>query len=118
MISNGIDLIKIDRLKNVINKETFFTKNFSNKELAYIKSCNQNISTIAGIFAAKEAFLKALKKGIDAIPLKDIEINHDKNNAPYISIPSKYLKDISVKNIALSISHDTDYAIAMVSIIY
>ncbi len=118
MISNGIDLINIDRFKNLINNPTFLNNNFTNNELDYIKKANQNILTMAGIYASKEALLKALKKGINDYSLKDIEILHTDNSAPYINLHNNIKKDIDFKNISLSISHDGNYAIAMILILF
>lgn len=110
MILNGIDIVKIDRFKELINNETFLNKNFNNNEIKYI---NNNITTLAGLYSCKEAFLKALKKGINNYSLKDIEILHDDNKAPYII----FHNDLKIDNISVSISHDGDYAISIVSII-
>ena len=113
MISCGIDLVKVDRFSNLKNDKNFMNKAFNEKEIEYIEFRNNNESTIAGLFAAKEAFLKALKKGIDYCPLKDIEISHDHNNAPFII----FNNNLDIKNISLSISHDGNYAVAIVSMI-
>ena len=114
MISNGIDLIKIDRFSTLIDNNKFMNDNFNTNEIKYI---NNNVQTLAGLFCAKEALLKALKKGINNYSLKDIEINHDSNSAPYIILHNKIKEDFNVKDISLSISHDGDYAIAIVLLI-
>ena len=116
MISNGIDLVKIDRFKNLITNKTFLINNFNNNEIEYINKHN-SLSTIAGLYASKEAMLKALKKGINNYSLKDIEIIHDSNNCPSIILHNELERDFNINNISLSISHDGDYAIAIVSII-
>ena len=113
MISNGIDLIKIIRFESLISNKNFMTNNFSNDEIKYI---DNSIETLAGLFAAKEALLKALKKGINNYCLKDIEITHDSNKAPSFIFHNE-LEELNNSNISLSISHDGDYAIAIVSII-
>ena len=110
MISNGIDIVKIDRFKDLVNNETFMNKNFNENEIKYI---NNNIQTLAGLYAAKEAFLKALKKGINNYSLKDIEIVHDDNKAPSFIFHNNF----NIDNVSVSISHDGEYAISIVSII-
>lgn len=114
MISNGKDLVKIDRFDKLKNDKKFMNKTFTSEELDYISFRNNDTATIASLFAAKEACLKALKKGIDACPLKDIEISHD-NNAPFIIFHNNF--DDAISSISLSISHDDNYSIAIVSII-
>ena len=118
MISNGIDLVNIHRFQDLVNNKTIMNSIFTEKELQYIQKRNSNLSTIAGLFAAKEAFLKALKKGINHYSMKDIEISHDNNNAPFIILHNQIKKDFLIENLSLSISHDGDYSIAVVCIFY
>lgn len=110
MISNGIDLVKIDRFKDLINNNRFMMDNFNEREISYI---NNNIETLAGMYAAKEAFLKSIKKGINDYSLKDIEIVHDSNRAPSFVFYNE-LSNIDTSDVSLSISHDGEYAIASV----
>ena len=117
MISNGIDMINIHRFQDLMRKEKFMNSIFTKEELNYIEKSNFNVSTIAGIFAAKEAWLKALKQGIQNYIMTDIEILHNQNNAPYILLHNQIKKDFPIENLSLSISHDGDYAIAVVSIL-
>lgn len=114
MISNGIDLIEINRFSNLINNKTFLDKNFSINELAYFNK-HHNIQTLAGLYASKEAFLKALGVSLDGYNFKNIEILHNDKGKPYINLIKK---DIDYKNISLSISHDNNMAIASVIIFF
>jgi holo-[acyl-carrier protein] synthase len=116
MISNGIDLVEINRFEKLINNNTFLNNNFNDSEIKYINEHN-SLSTIAGIYASKEAMLKALKKGINNYSLKDIEISHDITGYPFIILHNNIKNDFNLKDISLSISHDGAYAIAIVSII-
>ena len=116
MHSIGIDLIKNSRFNDLINNKSFLNKVFNNNELDYIKQSNYSINTISGLYAAKEAFLKAIKKGINNYSLKDIEVIHDNNNAPSIILHNELNKLYNDYNISLSISHDGDYTTAIVLI--
>ncbi len=111
-MTNGIDIIQINRFEKLKSNTTFMSNTFTQRELNYIEKRNYNNSTIAGMFAAKEAFLKALKKGIENCSLKNIEITHDSNNCPEILLHNE-LKNLN-HNISVSISHDGEYAIASV----
>ena len=118
MISNGIDIIEINRFDKFKNKPNFLETIFNENEIEYIKTSKYNSSTIAGLFASKEAFLKAIKKGINNYSLLDIEITHDDNKAPSIILHGELKKTYkNLSNMSLSISHDGNYAIAIVTLI-
>ena len=117
MISNGIDLINNNRFEKLKKNTTFMNKTFNKSELEYIKKANYSLETIAGLYVSKEAFLKNIKKGINNYSLLDIEVFHDNNNAPYIKLNGQLKKTYQNLNMSLSISHDSDYAIAIVTLI-
>ncbi len=72
----------------------------------------------AARFAAKEAFLKALKTGWRGkITWRDIEVVTDEQGAPAIKVTGearKLLDAAGADAVHLSISHTTDYALAEV----
>ncbi len=72
----------------------------------------------AGRFAAKEAFLKALKTGWRGkITWQDIEIVNDGDGVPTLKITGegkRLLDDLGANRIHLSISHSTEHAVAEV----
>ncbi|MCC8073615.1 MAG: holo-ACP synthase [Clostridiales bacterium] len=100
MYKIGIDIVKISRIEKSIKSPSFLNKVFTEKEREYCKRAEN----YAGIFAAKEAYFKALGEGIKS-PLSNVEILHDDGRKPYIN---------GVENSDISISHDGDYAIAEV----
>lgn len=116
MHSIGIDLIKHTRFNSLKEDNKFMNDIFNEDELNYINKTNYALTTIAGIYSAKEAFLKAIKKGINNYSLKDIEIIHDSNNAPYIILHNELEMIYKNYNISLSISHDGDYTTSIVLI--
>lgn len=101
----GIDLVQISRISNV---DALANKIFSLSEKELFNKANNKLTFLAGRFAAKEAFLKANHKGLGEIPLTDIEVLYNVDGAPYI----KYMHKIY----DVSISHDGDYATAIVNI--
>ena len=100
MFRIGTDIISISRIEKSLEKDSFNLSVFTDNEIFYSKKAE----TFAGIFAAKEAYLKAKGTGINQ-RLNSIEINHDEKGKPYIS---------GVEHADVSISHDGDYAIASV----
>ena len=111
MISIGTDIIKIKRIKKLINDkgDVFLKKIFTSKEIAYCTSNSNSYIHFSGKYAAKEAVKKALLSNsiVKSISLKKIEILNNKDKSPYIYIKS--LKNIKCK---ISVSHEKKYAIA------
>ena len=68
-------------------------------------------NSLAGMWAAKEAFAKATGLGLRDFFLKDIEILHDELGAPYIKLYNK-AKIFEQKQIYISISHSDTVAVA------
>ena len=112
----GIDVVKITRMEKLSQNPLFFEKYFTDEEVEYIQSKSNKIETFAGLFACKEALLKALGLGIgNGIDLKDINIKHN-NSKPQVEVSAKidyYLSKVGCSQISVSISHDGDIAIAM-----
>lgn len=96
----GTDIVKISRIEKSIQNEHFKKGVFTDNEIAYSK----NAESFAGMFAAKEAYLKALGTGINC-KMNTVEIGHLPTGKPYL---------VNVENSDLSISHDGEYAIATV----
>lgn len=114
IIGMGIDIVENMRIKKILdNRKGFLKKVFSHNELEVID--NNNIEKIAGRFAAKEAFVKALGIGFGKIKLVDVEILNDEYNKPYLFINDK-IKTVMAKynlsNIHISISHEKNYSVA------
>ncbi len=110
----GIDLIKIDRMKKLIEKynNKFLEKFLSPQEILLVK----NHRTAAGFWAAKEAASKALGCGIGAeCSFHDITISKTAKGAPLLELSEKVKEHFNIDTSALSITHDGDYAIAVVT---
>ena len=116
MISNGIDIVRIDKFSSIANSDVLLNKMFTKNEINYFNN-HRNIQTLAGIYAAKEAFLKSIGKGINDYSLLDIEVSHYESGMPYLILYNELKNDYPLDNHSLSISHDGDYAIAIVSVL-
>ena len=118
MISIGIDLVEISRIeKSVLTSNgRFLDKYFSSAECdIFIKNNGEyNFQRIAGNFAAKEAFSKALKTGISGFKMADVSILRDENGAPYIVLQNKLSKLNEVYNFEISITNTHEFAEAIV----
>jgi len=113
----GIDIVSISRIEKSIEKFGHKAKNrfmTTNEQLLHSKT-----ASIAGIWASKEAFSKALGTGIGKeFSFLDIEILKDKKGKPFINIINPTLKEkLSTKKIDISITHDGGFAIAAIIIL-
>ena len=109
----GIDIVQISRISALKEKfgEKFLRRVFCDDEIALIKSDE----TLAGFFAAKEAFSKALGTGIGGeCGFLDIKITKTPKGAPFFEISPNLKAKFGIKNSSLSISHDGNFAIAAV----
>ena len=86
MYSVGIDLVEIARIENSIQSERFFKTIFGENERKEFEKKNFKVESIAGAFAAKEAFSKAIKTGLKGFKLSEVEVLHDENRAPYLCL--------------------------------
>lgn len=99
----GTDVVEISRIKDL---PRFANKILSSRELEiYEKRVNKQ-EFLAGRFAAKEAFMKAVGKGFATAAFNEIEVLYDEEGAPFI-----FFKD---KEYPCSISHDGGIATAVV----
>lgn len=111
----GIDLIKISRMRELMERfgEKALKRFLCEEEVGLVK----NYKTAAGFWAAKEACSKALGVGIGSeCGFHDIVIYKTKNGAPNLRVSEKLLKNFHIRDISLSITHDGEYAIAVVAI--
>ncbi len=112
----GIDLVKIQRIEKFVARfgEKGLHKFLTQTEIEISKN---NIKRIAGFWAVKEAISKALGVGISkSFSFHDVEISKNKNGSPIANISEKIKANFNIKNLAISITHDGDYAIAVATI--
>ena len=102
----GIDLVQISRFEKIPynENESFYKKNFSNDEIEYCLKFNEPYKHFAGKFAIKEATIKSIEKKIE---LSEI-ITYYENEKPNVRVSTENF------NFKVSMSHDGDYAVAIV----
>ncbi len=111
----GIDMIKIERMERFEEKygEKALLRFLNPKELLYVKQ----IRTAAGFWAAKEACSKALGTGIgEECGFHDISISKSEKGAPQLHLAAHLVERYDIIDTSVSITHDGDYAIAVVAI--
>lgn len=114
-LRTGIDLVEISRLEtlNPAIRARFLRRVFTPSEL---DEANDNLETLAGRFAAKEAVAKTLGCGIGMIAWKEIEILRGEQGEPMLKLWGEAQRVAEAGGLAawsISISHTRQYAIAM-----
>lgn len=108
----GIDIIELERIRKSMENPRFIDRILTEKEKeSYLQLHNEarKIEFVAGRFAAKEAFAKAMGTGIGKLSFQDIEVKNSELGAPFIES-----KQQSSMNIFVSITHSREYAVAQV----
>ena len=120
ILSTGIDIVAVYRIRKAIARTPRFAERvFTEGERAYCEAKGVGASqSYAGRFAAKEAFLKALKTGWRGrLAWTDIEIVVDEMGAPSLKLAGEALALLSERGadrVHLSITHTDEYAFAQV----
>ena len=116
----GTDIVNIDRIQKIIlkNREGFIKRVLTEHEQALFANKADSATFFAKRFAAKEAFSKALGTGIGrVVSFQDLTVRNNDNGKPHF-IPSEklrlYLLEKGVKQTHLSISDESQYAVAFV----
>jgi holo-[acyl-carrier protein] synthase len=111
----GVDLIKTSRMQKMLERfgDKALSRFLSDEESLHVK----NYKTAAGFWAAKEACSKALGTGIGSeCGFHDINISKTSKGAPVLTLSQKLIDNFNILDTSVSITHDGDYAIAVVAI--
>jgi len=117
-IGHGIDIVEIERIKNLLEKlgSSYEIRCFTEIELITAKSNVNYIQFLAGRFAAKEAIIKALGTGwSQGIAPTDIEIQRLSTGQPTVVLYGKcqeIASGLGILKWLLSISHTDLIAVA------
>ena len=109
----GLDVCGISRMEKLAENERFLCRYFTEDERAYVRARGVKApESLAGLFAAKEAFAKAMGTGI-AFELRDVEIAHDALGRPEYRLHGQAAAMAEGDRFFLSISHDAGTAAAV-----
>jgi len=118
IVGIGLDLVKIDRIRTIAERwqARFLDRLYTEAERRYCLARPTPYASFAGRFAVKEAVLKALGTGwADGISWQDIQVLNDRAGRPRATVSGRVkalMKRAGVTGIHVSLSHDTDYAVA------
>lgn len=109
----GIDIVELERIEKIrLHQIRFPQRILTKEEFETFQSLSETRKTefLAGRFAAKEAFSKAMGTGIGKdLSLHDMEIGTDNKGKPFFKKPVEH-------GVHLSITHSKQFAAAQVVI--
>jgi len=113
----GIDIVRVARIRAALERfgERFVTRVCTPREAAYVRGRPE---TLAGRWAAKEAVSKVLGLGVRGIGWRDIEIERLPTGQPAVTLHGRAADralQLGMGRIALSISHEDEFAVAIAS---
>ena len=111
----GIDIIKVERIAAALKKfgDRFPRRVLTEAEQRYVRNRPENF---AGRWAAKEAVSKVLGLGVRGVGWTEIEIQRLPTGAPAVRLSGRAKRraeQLGMGRIAVSISHEGDYAVAI-----
>src|SRR4051812_26421278 len=111
----GIDIIKVERIAAALKKfgDRFPRRVLTDAEQRYVRNRPTNF---AGRWAAKEAVSKVLGLGVRGVGWTEIEIVRLPTGAPSVRLSGRAKRraeQLGMGRIAVSISHEGDYAVAI-----
>ncbi len=115
----GIDLCSVERMEQILARhEAFPERWFTAQEREYIRNRGKmGAQSAAAMFAAKEAFLKAVGTGIGrGVVLTEIEVIHDELGAPkyaFFGVAKQKMDEVGAQGAWLSLSHEAGVAAAV-----
>ena len=116
----GVDIVGINRIRELREKygDRFLKRIFTDLELKYCSDSKRRDEMLAARFAAKEATMKALDTGMyKGVHFRDIEIIGGTNTQPKVFLHDRAIgpcRACGATKVFLSLSHERDYAVAMV----
>lgn len=116
MIRTGVDLIEIARIERTLTRhgERFLKRCFTEQECA---TTQQRAESLAARFAAKEAVMKVLGRGLTEVDWREIEVVSGHNRQPELRLhggAQQLAQTLGLREWALSLSHTREHAIAFV----
>lgn len=115
--SIGIDVVSIERMGQAAKRELFVNRVFTSSELDYARKRQRPEKHLAGRFAAKEAVVKALSRGIlSGLSLTEIEVVNGADGRPFVRLGPDASEAVAGRTVHLSISYTREYAFAFIMI--
>src|SRR5512133_2648072 len=120
IVGTGIDIAEVPRVAEAIERygRRFLQRIFTEGEIQYCESKANRVERYAARFAAKEAGMKAIGTGWNhGVRWRDIEVARKPGGRPSLELhgkPAECAAKLGATNIALSLTHAAEQAMAQV----
>ena len=120
IVGTGVDLAEVARIRASAERfgRRFIERIFTASEISYAERKANKFERYAARFAAKEAGMKAIGTGWRrGVRWRDFEVANLPSGKPTLRFHGKaadFAKSLGVRNVALSITHTKDTALAHV----
>jgi holo-[acyl-carrier protein] synthase len=120
IVGTGIDIAEVPRIREAIERhgQRFLNRIFTEGEIHYCESKANRVERYAARFAAKEAGMKAIGTGWNhGVRWRDIEVARKPGGRPSLVLHGKaaeFAAKLGATNIALSLTHTSEQAMAQV----
>jgi holo-[acyl-carrier protein] synthase len=120
IVGTGIDITEVPRIREAIQRhgERFLQRIFTEGEIQYCESKVNRVERYAARFAAKEAGMKAIGTGWNhGVRWRDIEVARKPGGRPTLLLHGKaaeFAAKLGATNVALSLTHTAEQAMAQV----
>ncbi len=112
----GVDVVAIDRFREVLARHPRVVERlFCASEQRWAASQSDPVPSLAARFAAKEAVMKVLGRGIGALRFRDIEIERSPEGRPIVVLHDSArdrAAQLGVARVDCSLSHAAGVALA------
>ena len=112
----GIDLVEVEAVRAALaaHGDAYLRRVYTEAEASDVHADPQGL---AARFAAKEAALKALRAGREAVPPTDIEVRREDDGDPTLVLhgrAAELAERLGVEDIQVSLTHERSHAAAVV----
>lgn len=116
MLSAGIDLVEINRIKISMENPRFCSRVLGPTEYSQLATRGFPVQSVAASFCAKEAFSKAIGTGLRGFSLDEVELLRAENGQPSLKLSGSALQIAKERGLTftVSVTHTHEYAAAVV----
>jgi holo-[acyl-carrier protein] synthase len=115
----GVDVVEVERFREVLlRRPRILERLFCVSERRWAATLSDPVPSLAARFAAKEAVMKVLGKGVGAVRFQDIEIVRSRDGRPVVVLHGSAevrAGQLGVARVDCSLSHSASVAIAQAS---